>query len=419
MLTADLVETRRRGEQLFLRPFTALDEERALALADGYLAVVRAAVGRERAYVLEACREIPVPAADRRLAAGLQKLVLDGCLFEEATAADPVGLRDTVFARATQIRQAMGPGQSFDRAVVLAEVAESLQLTPEDIERTLYADLPDAHLLRAVDLPGPRTLVARYQAGRVQAVLLRALEVRLTVTQTPPAAVRALFAKLKFLRLLARIEVLPPRPKKAGSKDAGEGPAGYLITIDGPMSLFESVTKYGLELALAYPAFAACGRFSLEADLRWGKERRPLRFAVCGQGETSKVGEAPAPTPEVRKLLEDLAQNSKATAWKAAASQRLVSLPGRGVLVPDLELLHRPSGRTVWVEVLGFWSREAVWKRIEWAPHLPHPTIFAVGHHLRVGEAALPPETPGALYVYRRTLSATALLARAQALLQL
>jgi len=38
--------------------------------------------------------------------------------------------------------------------------------------------------------------------------------------------------------------------------------------------------------------------------------------------------------------------------------------------------------------------------------------VFAVGQHLRVSEAALDAELPGALYVYKRTMSAKAIVER-------
>ena len=63
---------------------------------------------------------------------------------------------------------------------------------------------------------------------------------------------------------------------------------------------------------------------------------------------------------------------------------------------------------------MGFWSRDAVWRRIELAQKgLPDPVIFAVCKHLRVSEAALPEQASAALYVYAHKLSARALLERA------
>jgi hypothetical protein len=76
------------------------------------------------------------------------------------------------------------------------------------------------------------------------------------------------------------------------------------------------------------------------------------------------------------------------------------------------------SGRIVLCEVLGFWSRQAVWRRIELcAQGLPHPMVFAVSKNLRVSEEALPEELPAALHVYAHTISPKALLDRAAKLL--
>jgi riboflavin biosynthesis pyrimidine reductase len=48
-------------------------------------------------------------------------------------------------------------------------------------------------------------------------------------------------------------------------------------------------------------------------------------------------------------------------------ADRVLDIPGAGVIVPDLVLKHRKNRREVFIEVLGFWSRDAVWKRIELA----------------------------------------------------
>ena len=67
--------------------------------------------------------------------------------------------------------------------------------------------------------------------------------------------------------------------------------------------------------------------------------------------------------------------------------------------------------------MLGFWSRDAVWKRVELVQAgFAHRIVFAVGQQLRVSEAALDAELPGALYVYKRTMSARAILERVDAL---
>jgi hypothetical protein len=83
--------------------------------------------------------------------------------------------------------------------------------------------------------------------------------------------------------------------------------------------------------------------------------------------------------------------------------------------VPDLEFVHQVTGQTVYLEVLGFWSRDAVWKRIELARKGLAAVVFAVSKHLRVSEAALDDGLPAALYVYARVMNAQAILRRVQA----
>ena len=94
----------------------------------------------------------------------------------------------------------------------------------------------------------------------------------------------------------------------------------------------------------------------------------------------------------------------------------MLDLPGHGVCVPDLTFRHRRTRRVVHLEVMGYWSRDAVWRRVELVQAgLGEPIVFAVGQQLRVSEAVLDGELPGALYVYKRTMSAKAVVERVEA----
>jgi predicted nuclease of restriction endonuclease-like RecB superfamily len=398
LLTADLVHVRRRADQLLVVPLSPDERARALTLADAYLALAKAHVGATRGALQEACKGVVLGARDLRLGKGLHKLVLDRCTFEEGAGLDPGELRQALFLRAAEARRA----GVLDRQALLAAVAEERGATPEALEAALYADLPDAHVLQSFDALSPAALVATYEAAQVQAVLLKAVKVT-AVVRGSPAAYRFLFRRLKFLRLLHRIERLPDGKK-------GKSQAGYCIEIDGPFALFESVTKYGLQLALAFPALAACDAWSLEAQVRWGKDARPLRFLVRGEGGAAEGIESSLPD-EVAALLAQLREAG--SRWKARVSDAVLELPGVGLCVPDLELSR--AGKTVYLEVMGFWSRDAVWKRIELVERgLPHRLVFAVSKHLRVSEEALDDKASAALYVYSRTMNAKAVLERVE-----
>jgi uncharacterized protein len=395
LLTADLVRVRRRGQELRIVPLDPATRARAEQLAEAFLGVALSHVGCTREEFEEACEAIS-SAGDRKLADGLCKLVEDRCEFEAAAPIEPEELRREVFSAASAAWRAGG----FDRHAVLAQAAAARGLGVDELERGLYADLRGAHLLHRVEALSAPGLVAAYELAQAQAVLLRAVRVVVEVECAAPGSYRALFRKLKFLRLLHTIQA------------RGEG--AYQIVIDGPYSLFDSVTKYGLQLALALPAIRECDAWSLDAELCWGPERLPLRFRLAGARDAGETQEDLRLPDDVDRLLRGLA--ALGGPWRAAPASCLLDLPGVGVCVPDLVLEHEANGQRVYVEVLGYWSRDAVWRRVELVEKgLGAPVVFAVGQHLRVSEAALGEDEPAALYVYKRTILPKALLERVNA----
>lgn len=413
MLTADLVNARRRGNVLHVTALDAEGRERAAVLAEVFLALARDHVGRSREELEEAWAAVEVDARDRRLADGLQKLVEDRCALDAEATFDPGALRRDLFVRAAAARRA----GTFDRERILEEVAATHVRAPVNLERDMYADLREAQVLQAIEPTAPALLVESYDLGQAQAVLLRAVRVRVEVACATPGAYRALFQKLKFLRLLHTI-----RPLDDG---------GYGIDIDGPYSLFESVTKYGLQLALALPVIREADQWKLEADIRWGKERTPLVFRLEG-GERKPArkrrgrGEAPPPPPlatpdeaslpdEVAALLRGL--RALDTPWAVSPAGAVLALPGVGLCVPDLTFRHRDSGVAVHLEVLGFWSRAAVWRRVDLVEQgLGDKIVFAASQRLRVSEDVLGEDHPSALYVYKGVMSPRGVLAKVEAL---
>lgn len=390
MLTAEHVRARRQGGKLLLSPMKASTRARALAIAEELLAIASAHVGEPRGALLDAFRAVEVHAREHKLAEGLKKLVLDALEFEAAGELDSAMLRDIVFRRASSARAALDAGSSFDRGSILREVAAEVGVPPDDLERALYADLREAHRQLGAPAMTAGGLVERYELGQAQAVLLRAERIVVDVRCRAPAAYRALFRKLKFLRLLHTIE--------------GLSGGGYRIAIDGPYSLFACVTKYGRELALLLPALRGCQRFSLRADIRWGKEKERLLFELEERAPASAPEGAGADlTPQAAALLASFER--RGGPWKAAPSEEVLDLPGLGTCVPDLVFTHEAKGQRVYLELLGFWSREAVWRRVELVEAgLPVSILFGVPERLRVSETVLPDPLPGALVVYRNKL---------------
>ena len=364
---------------------------RARALAEQVLLALSGVVNETRSTVEEALNELESTPQEKKLLSALRKLSLDDSVFDGNAALDAPSLRREVFERAALARQDLAIGARFDRDQVLAESALALGITAEKLEAGLYSDLRSAERLLKPPPYDAEGLLARHARAEVQAVLLCSVRVVVDVRCATPDQYRSLFQKLKFRQLLFQMS----------ARAAG----GYRIEIDGPYSLFESVTKYGLELALLLPALEACENVQLMADLRWGKKRDPLSFSL--ELNQAQTGEPSPPRDDVQALLEAFAANES---WRAELAHEVLDLPGIGLCVPDLCFTNQATGELVLCEVLGFWNRAAVWRRIELVEQgLASKIVFVVSARLRVSEEMLDGADSAALYVYKGAINPKAL----------
>ena len=262
---------------------------------------------------------------------------------------------------------------------------------------SLFADLRDENrLLRFEDITAQR-LIDRYNVALAQAVLLRSVLVKAEVRNERPARYRQLFRRLKFHRLLYRVE--------------GSMRDGYVFHIDGPLSLFSATTKYGLQVAWFLPALLHCSDFRLEAELRWGPRREPRSFhleprdgLISHQADTGTY--VPA---ELTAFVERFRQ--VAPAWEISECTDVIELGREGVWVPDYRVVHRATGTDVFLEVLGFWKRSSLERLTRLLPrHGPPRFVLAISDRLKVDEEALQ-ELPGPILRFKEIPNASELAA--------
>lgn len=137
-----------------------------------------------------------------------------------------------------------------------------------------------------------------------------------------------------------------------------------------------------------------------------------LRFSHEGGGA---VASARPLSDDAQALLDGIAREGGP--WRGRLADTIVALPGVGLCVPDLSLAHVETGEVVHVELLGYHSREAVFRRKELVERgLAERVVFVASSQLRVREDAIAEDSSGALYVYKRMPSARVLLERVEAL---
>jgi predicted nuclease of restriction endonuclease-like RecB superfamily len=384
MLTGKLVRVRYTRDRI-VPCYLDVADASWREVAERLLELFRGQAGRTRGELEGEAREAFGDAPTQLVHEGLAKLLEDRCKFEVVSGRPPEQLREAVFRAAAARRQGdtetgrQGEGDlslaPFDRDAVLRQVAAELELTPEAVSEGLFADLKSEQRLLSFKDTTPERLLQRYNVALAQAVLLRSTGMRVLVRSESPQRYRQLLRRVKFHRLVCEV--------------TASGPDAYCLCLDGPLSLFQATLKYGLQLALFLPAVLQCRDFEVEADLRWGPQRKLKHFTVSSSdGLVSHYPDTGMYVPAELQMFVELFRK-RVGDWDISEVTDLFPL-GSTVWAPDYRLTHRLSGRAVYLDVLGFWRRSSVEKHLhELRDHAAHPFVLAVSEQLRVDEAEL------------------------------
>jgi predicted nuclease of restriction endonuclease-like RecB superfamily len=383
MLTGDLVRVR-TSKQRVTPLYIDRNSPRWLEAAESLLLLFREAVGMTRGAIENEIDELFGGGGKAtQVHRGLAKILQDRAEFEVISAVAPEVIREKVFTLAAERRRQLrasgalpGLRKPFRRDEVLAAAARELNLRPEAVLESLFADLRGENRLLRFDDTTAERLIDRYNVALAQAVLLRSVMVRVEVRSEQPARYRQIFRRLKFHRLLYRVQ--------------GSMRDGYVFHIDGPLSLFSATTRYGLQVALFVPALVRCTDFRLEAELRWGARREPRTFYLDARdGLVSHQSDSGMYVPaEIKAFIERFRQ--VVPAWEISECTEIIELGREGVWVPDYRAVHKATSVDVFVEVLGFWKRSSLERLTRLLPRYGPPRfVLAISERLKVDEEAL------------------------------
>ncbi len=379
MLPSELLCANWRGAQVY--PRFLRQEQHVWAKA--VLAVIQEHQHKTRGELQEALRALEGDSPDYRVVRGFAHLALAAAIFNLALEGlEPETLRKEAFRLAAE----RGIYSEPQAQAVLETLAEKYQLEPAVLRAALYADLPENQVLSALPDFTSEALVDRYNLAQAQGLLYSALYLRINAHRNVPGEYRRLFQQLKFHGLMYAVE--------------GNLEDGYQIYIDGPASLFKQTRKYGINMAMFLPALLHISRWEMKAVLYKGGQ----------EGTYSLTSQAPlhshyAKPPEYDSLLERSFAERWAklnTPWVLEREVAIVDLKGT-VFVPDFALRH-PDGRTVHVEIMGFWHPDYLRRKLDKVKRADMPNlILAVSDRLNVGEEDIQ-EIPGPVLFFKGKL---------------
>ena len=404
MLTSDLLRV--NVVKRDLKPqFIAVDAPRHQERAARLLAFFQDALARNlsRGEIDDVIRDVEGLSTDHKLIKGMAKLLLDRCEFEPRAlpgedAPDAAALRDRMFRLAAvrgPLARHAGPTGRTTAESLMAEVGAELGVTAAQVSAALYADLKEEQILVSARLPEDASaLLHRYNVGLVQAVLLHAARMTVTLQRPTPKRLRQLFRYLKFHQLMYRLEI-PDRDHVA-------------IEVDGPESLLKQSSRYGLQLATFFPAvLLQDGAWRLEADILWGNKRKLHKTLVVDStlGLRSHYQDQGTWRSRVEEWFEGRFRELNPS-WTLHPGEP-IDLGEQRVLIPDFTF--RRGGRVAHLDIVGFWRQGYLEKRLT---ETPKNVLLAVSRRLSGEKKALAARIQDQLIEYAEIIPAKEVLAR-------
>ena len=293
----------------------------------------------------------------------------------------PQRARAAVFVEAARSRA--------EPAVVLASVAATLSVTVTELTEALFADLPGERVVASPDnVLSPVELALRTNLAIAQGFLFRSTALVIEMEGNARAVVR----HAKWRGLICTVA-----PREAGRRTA--------LEISGPYALFRRTLVYGRALSEVLPLLAWCHRYCLQAHcvLRG----RPLTLRL-GSGDPIFPGKAPRLYDS--KLEERFARDFRRVApdWDVIREPEAVRA-GDTLIFPDFALRHRGDGRRWLVEIVGFWTRDYVERKLALLRVAGlRDLVLCIDESRNCADGTLP--SSSRIVLFHRRLDATAVL---------
>lgn len=351
MLTSDLLRASLyRGK---LRPlFLRTGDAEARHSAEPLLELFRKAGGLSLACLREEVAGLVEPLDQPVVWKGLARVLEARCTLVSPTLQLGWESRFKLFSKAAEIRLAGGLDEPARGSLVASEAA-ILGIDPETLLHMLYADVPGNELVSSFEDITWERLVGEYNLALAQGMLLRAEVLRVHLEAGTSRQLRALVQAAKFHQLHWRIS-------------PGEKTGGMDIQLDGPLSLFDSTTKYGIRLACFLPTALAVAGVRVSARVQWGKkQKKSVEWEY-----TASTAELPTrhqthqgPTPEVAGFHK--LWNEAGSGWQLELSRRVIPCGDSVYWVPDFELCKQASGERLFLEILATPGREKLERLVQ------------------------------------------------------
>src|SRR2546421_11545628 len=196
----------------------------------------------------------------------------------------------------------------------------------------------------------PPELLDLYNVAQAQALLYRAVEMRLWLAAQPAEGFRELFGAIKAYRLIHTVR--------------GNSREGYEVRLDGPASIFQRSQKYGIQMAVFLPALLLCKGWRMRAEIAQKAPAVGTAHFELDSKQRRLRSHYLSATFDAQTDRDELAERwaRHDTPWELAPNREVIDI-GATAFIPDYVLTH-PDGRRVYLELLGFWTPQYLHERL-------------------------------------------------------
>ena len=302
---------------------------------------------------------------DYKLVRGMAALLERRSVFEAATgslpgAASPHRIRQRLFEESAARGLSLSGAQ---REAVIESVAGRMHIRPDQIRAHMWGDRDDNLELARFDPVPPGNLIAWYNQSLAQTLLFRCTALRFRL-RGGGRYWRRVLRDVKRYGLMYALE-----------HSGGGAPDDVTCTLEGPLSLFRMTDRYGTALAKLLPSIIGAPAWNLDGSISRRTEggQKTYRFELSSKDAAGLFlpagagGGAAGAGPGGRDSYDSGLEYRFAGrfrrhfggggpgGWSISREPDPLAAGGKA-MIPDF--LFERFGRRVYLEIVGFWTKE-------------------------------------------------------------
>jgi predicted nuclease of restriction endonuclease-like RecB superfamily len=295
---------------------------------------------------------------DFHLVRGLSILLDRRSIFKCTSQTNPPELRRKLFRETGE----NGPATNHkQRKAIIEKVASETKISIQELEESMYADLESELTLQNFDPLTPQELLEKYNLSLAQTLLFDSTELKFTVSGNW----QNIFFTAKRLGLIYDAYKLN----------------GFWVKINGPASLFKLTRRYGTAIAKLLPALIANQEWTVEAKILWKFTNTIYDFKLESWKHSPLFGNQTITENFDSSVEEDFARRFKAlnSEWQLKREPEPI-IAGKQVIIPDFSFER--EGSKLYMEVVGFWTKEYLLRKISKLKKTKDKILVAVDENL-------------------------------------